>query len=65
MCVCVICLFEGGCCRRRAMWLSVVGSKLQVTSCVAVGGEFQVAREGGRCLWVDDAPVGSGLLTTA
>ena len=37
-------------CRRRAVWLSVVGSKLQ---------------EGGCRLWVDDAPVGSGLLTVA
>ena len=32
------------------MWLSMVGSKLQA---------------GGRRLWVDDAPVGSGLLTAA
>ncbi|KAK9180262.1 hypothetical protein WN943_029470 [Citrus x changshan-huyou] len=40
----------GGCCKRRVVWLSVVGSKLQA---------------GGRCLWVDDTPVGNGLLTAA
>ena len=65
VCVCVFCLFEGGCCGRRAVWQSVVGSRSQATGCVAVGGGFQVASEGGRHLWVDDAPVGSGLLTAA
>lgn len=47
------------------MWLLVVGSRLQATGFVAVGGGFQVESKGGRRLWVDDAPVGSGLLTAA
>ena len=63
--MCVFCLFEGGCCGRRVVWLSMVGSKLQARGCVVVGGGFQVAREGGRHLWVDDAPVDSWLLTAA
>ncbi|KAK9180276.1 hypothetical protein WN944_026439 [Citrus x changshan-huyou] len=37
----------------------------RATGYVAVGGGFQVASEGGRCMWVDDASFSSGLLTAA
>lgn len=36
-----------------------------LVGCVAVDSGFQVMSEGCRRLWVGEAPVGSGLLTTA
>ncbi|KAK9174884.1 hypothetical protein WN944_026888 [Citrus x changshan-huyou] len=51
--------------RNRNTILAEPRRMLQATGCMAVGGGFQVASKGGRRLWVDDALVGSGLLTAA